>query len=102
MIKLAVLCAQMPSCVQLFVTPWTVAHQVPLSMGYSSQEYWIGLPFPPPGDLPNPGMELVSLHLLHWQADSLLLMPCGKPDRIRGPSLQKRRTKIKFLFRIAV
>ena len=40
-----------------FVTPWTVAHQAPLSMGFSRQEYWSGLPFPPPGDLPNPGTE---------------------------------------------
>ena len=44
-----------------FATPWTVAHQVPLSMGFSKQEYWSGLPFPPPGDLPDPGMELESL-----------------------------------------
>ena len=40
---------------------WTVAHQAPLSMGFSRQECWSGLPFPPPGDLPNPGMELKSL-----------------------------------------
>ena len=46
--------------VQLFVTLWTLAHQVPLSMGFSRQEYWSGLPFPLPGDLPNPGMELES------------------------------------------
>ena len=39
-----------------FLTPWTVAHQVPLSMGFSRQEYWSGLPFPPPGDLPNPAL----------------------------------------------
>ena len=45
------------SHVQLFVTPWTVAHQVTLSMDFSRQEYWSGLPFPPPGDLPDPGME---------------------------------------------
>ena len=45
------------SRVQLCVTPWTVAHQAPLSMGFSRQEYWSGLPFPSPGDLPNPGME---------------------------------------------
>ena len=45
------------SRVQLFVTPWTVAHQVPLSMGFSRQEYWSGLPFPSPGDLPNLGIE---------------------------------------------
>ena len=43
--------------VQLFETPWTVAHQAPPSMGFSSQEYWSGLPFPSPGDLPDPGNE---------------------------------------------
>ena len=46
------------SCVQLFATPWTIAHQAPLSMGFSGQEYWSGLlPCPPPRDLPNPGIE---------------------------------------------
>ena len=45
------------SRVRLFVTPWTVAYQVPPSMGFSRQEYWSGLPFPSPGDLPNPGIE---------------------------------------------
>ena len=45
------------SRVRLFVTPWTVAHQAPPSMGFSRQEYWSGLPFPSPGDLPNPGIE---------------------------------------------
>ena len=49
------------SRVQLFVTPWTVARQAPLSMEFSRQEYWSGLPCPPPGDLPNPGTEPVSL-----------------------------------------
>ena len=44
------------SHVRLFATPWTVAHQAPLSMGFSRQEYWSGLPFPSPGDLPNPGL----------------------------------------------
>jgi len=43
------------------MTPWTVAHQAPLSMGFSKQEHWSGLPFPPPGDLPNPGIEPASL-----------------------------------------
>ena len=43
------------------VTPWTVAHQTPLFMGFSGQEYWSGVPFPPPGDLPGPGIELASL-----------------------------------------
>ena len=45
------------SRVRLFATPWTVAHQAPLSMGFSRQEYWSGLPFPSLGDLSNPGIE---------------------------------------------
>ena len=49
------------SRVQLCTTLWTKAHQTPLSMGFSRQEYWSGLPCPPPGDLPNPGTELTSL-----------------------------------------
>ena len=48
------------SCVQLLVIPWTAAYQAPLSMGFSRQKYWSGLPFPPPGDLPNPGFKLAS------------------------------------------
>ena len=54
--------------VQLFETPWTVACQAPLSMGFSRQEYWRGLPCPPPGYLPNPGIKPLSPGL---QADSL-------------------------------
>ena len=49
--------AQLLSYVQLFVTPWTVAHQAPLSMEFSMQKYWSGLPFPSPGGLPDPGIE---------------------------------------------
>ena len=45
----------------LFSTPWTVAHQVPLSVGFSTQEHWSGLPYPPPGDLPDLGIEPKSL-----------------------------------------
>ena len=48
------------SCVCLFVTPWTMARQLPLSMGFPSQEYWSGLPFPSPGVLPDPGIEPTS------------------------------------------
>ena len=48
------------SCVQLFATPWTVAHQAPLSMGFSRQEHWSGLPCPPPGNLPDPGIKPIS------------------------------------------
>ena len=62
------LCAQSLNHVQLFDTPCTVAHQTPLSMEFSSQEYWSGLPFPSPRDLPDPGIEPGSLTL---QTDSL-------------------------------
>ena len=56
------------SCVRLFATPWTVAYQASLSMGFSTQEYWSGLPFPSPGDLPDPGIEPGSPTM---QADAL-------------------------------
>ena len=65
------------SHVQLFPTPWTVAHQAPLSMGFSRQEYWCGLPCPPPRDLPDPEIEPACL--LHWQADSL---PLASPRKV--------------------
>ena len=58
------------SRVRLFSTPWTVAHQAPPPMGFSRQEYWSGLPYPSPGDLPNPGIELRSPVL---QADAFNL-----------------------------
>ena len=48
------------SHVQLFATPWSAAHQAPLSMEFPRQEYWSGVPFPPPGDLPGPGIDPVS------------------------------------------
>ena len=53
-------CVRVLSIVQLFATPWTVAHQAPLSMGFSRQEHWSGLPFPPPGDLPDSGIKPAS------------------------------------------
>ena len=61
---------------QLLATPWTVALQASLSMGFPRQEYWSGLPFPSSWDLPNPGIEPGSPTL---QADSLLSEPPGKP-----------------------
>ena len=68
------------SCVQFFATLWTVALQGPLSMGFSRQEYWSGLPCLPPGyHLPDPGIELASFNLLHWQVGSLPLAPPEKP-----------------------
>ena len=62
-------------CVGLCVTPRTVAHQAPLSVGFSTQQYWSGLPFPSPEDLPNPGIEPGSPAL---QADSLVSEPQGR------------------------
>ena len=59
----------------LFATPWTVAYQTPPSMGFSRQEYWSGVSFPSPGDLPNPGMEPGSPA---FQADALTSEPPGK------------------------
>ena len=70
------------SLVRLFVTPWTEAHQASLSMGFSGQEHWSGLPYPPPGDLPDPGIKPTSPMTLALQVDSLLTEPSGKPRRI--------------------
>ena len=64
------------SCFRLLGTPWTVAPGIPLCMGFLSQEYWNGLPSPPPGDLPDSGIEPMSAAL---KADSLLSQPPGKP-----------------------
>ena len=82
------------SRVHLFATLWTVAHQAPLSMGFSRQEYWSGLPCPPPGDLPNLGIEPSSLtspelaRILEWEP---FPSPGDLPNRgikPRSPTLQ--------------
>ena len=65
------------SSVRLFVTPWTVAFEAPPSTGFSRQEYWSGLPFPSPGDLPDPGIKPGYPACL---ADSLPLNPQGSTD----------------------
>ena len=79
-ITLPCVCVRVFVCVcereSLFVTPWAVAHQAPLSMEFPRQEYWSSLPFPSPGDLPNPGIEPRSPPL---QAGSFLSEPPGKP-----------------------
>ena len=73
------------SSVLLFATSWTVAYQAPLSMGFSRQEYWSGLPFPSPGNLPDPGIEPTSLlgmqnslPLSHQASPSIVLPPSQK------------------------
>ena len=74
------------SCVQLFVTPWTVTCQDLLSMGFYRQEYWSGLPFLSPGDLPDPGIELGYPAL---QADSLLSEPPGNPCWLQDDGVER-------------
>ena len=78
--------AQLLNHVQLFVTPWVVAHQAPLLMGFSRQERLSGLPYPSPENFPDPGIETQSPVL---QADSLLSEPPGKP--------QEGRTLVQFI-----
>ena len=67
------------SHVRLFAIPWAIALQSPLSMGFSRQVDWSGLPFPSPGDFPDPGMEPMSPASPALQADSLLLNHWGSP-----------------------
>ena len=76
-VKMGLLLLSHFSRVQLFETSWIVAHQAPLSRGFSRQAYWSGLTCPAPGELPNPGIKSL-LHLLHWQAGSSLLMSSRK------------------------
>ena len=94
------------SRVRLSATPWTVAYQAPLSTVFSRQKYWCGLPFPSPGDLPNPGIEPGSPTL---QADALPSEPPGKLSNditdikwlgkslgLKKKKMRARRINIKF------
>ena len=72
------------------MTPWTVAYQAPPSMGFSRQEYWSGLPFPSPRDLPNPGIKPGSPE---FQADALPSEPPGKPKEKEGKGVMKLQAK---------
>ena len=73
------------SRVQLFATPWTVAYQALPSMGFSRQEYWSGLPFPSPGDIPDPGIKSGSPTL---RVDALTSEPPEKPTTYEFPVTQ--------------
>ena len=87
------------SRIWLFVTPWTGAHQAPLSMGFSRQEYWSRLPFPTPGDLPNPGIEPISLMSPALASGLLGALP-GKPpsdiNYILSISSQQHQSRLVF------
>ena len=76
------MCALVLSFIQLFATPWTVAHQAPLSLGFSRQEYWNGLPFPPPGNLPDSGIELESPALAEGSMEKV-----ARPEGIKSAVL---------------
>ena len=94
---LVVVVVQLLSWVCLFATPWTVAHQAPLSMGFPRQEYWSGLPFPPPAD---PGIKPASSVSPVLQADSLLLSHQGSPTILWGgtiitPIFQIRKLRLR-------
>ena len=96
------LCAQLLSCVRFFVAPWTVAHQASLFMELSRQEYWCGLPFPTPEDLPNPGTEPTSpaspalagrfflYHFAIWEALLFPVQSLTRGHRLLGTSSLER------------
>ena len=71
--------ARLLSCIWLFVTSWPIAHQAPLFMELSRQEHWSGLPFSPPGNLPDPGIETASLASLELTGGFFTTEPPGKP-----------------------
>jgi len=75
------------------VTPWTIAFQAPLSIGFSRQEYWSGLPFPSPGDLPDPGIEPRSPAL---QAESLPTEVRGKPNKNFRGEIKSKSYHVSF------
>ena len=87
------------SRVRLFAPTWTVAHQAPLSMGFSRQEYWSELPFPSPGDLPNPGIKPGSPML---QADALRSEPPGKLCKIVSNSSVNLRFEFEYHFKVVL
>ena len=77
LVVVAIVVIQSLSCVRFFATPYTLAHQAPLSVGLPRQEYWSGLAFPCSVDFPNLGLNLC---LLHWKAGSLPLCHQGRPQ----------------------
>ena len=82
------------SCIRFFAPPWTVAHQAPLSMKFSQQEYWSGLTFPSPGDIPDPGIEPTSLMSPALAGRFFTTAPPRKPFEELIPVLHKLLQKI--------
>ena len=79
------------SCV-LFAFPWTIAHQAPLFIGFLRQEYWSGFPFPPPGDLLNLGIELVSPEFPALASGLFTTLPPGKPIPLIVSIITQKKT----------
>ena len=97
------ICECVLSHVWLFAAPWTITHQVPLSMEFFRQECRSGLPFPPPGDLPDPWIEPASLESPPWAADSLPLVPPGKSLKIcRKPKAQSMKGRKTLIIKIYI
>ena len=91
-------CMHVLGCVRLFATPWTAAHQVPLSMEFSRQEYWNGFPSPPPGDLTDPGIKVTALCLMHGRY-ILYHWPPGKASVFWDPlKFQSREWRLGNLY----
>ena len=83
-------CACMLSHVRLFATPWTVAPQTPLSMGFPRQKIWSGLPFPAPKSLPDPGIKPMSLASPALAGRFFMTIPPGKPPKCIANQFKKR------------
>ena len=92
------MCACVLNCVQLFMTPWTVVRRAPLSMGFSWQEYWSGLPFPSPGDPPNSGIKPTSLAFPALAGGFFATVSPGKPLML-GVSLKIHLSFLNYLNR---
>ena len=89
--------AQLLGHVQLLVTLWTIVRQVPLSMGFLRQEYWSGLPFPPPGDLPNPGIKPTSLVFPALGGGFFTTVPPGKPTKSTRGHINAGATRVRTI-----
>ena len=89
----------MLSHVRLFATPWTVPRQAPLSMGFSRQEYWSGLPFPSPGDLPDPGIKPVSLVSPALAGRFLTTRATGEPNIMKMIWCKESENKLLLVFK---
>ena len=91
-------CAQLLSCVWLFASPWAVALQAPLSMGFAKQEYWTGLLFPTPGDLPNLGIKPTSPASSALAGKFFTTVPLGKPEEANRSLLTRMENERKLQF----